>query len=540
MKGSHLNLSFGTEVIFDDAEFQISDFDKAGIIGVNGAGKSTLFRVILQELELDSGSVSLGNARIGHLPQEIEFSDRQEKVWDYLFEARPIKKLEAELNDIYDRLATASEPEQGELLSLMTKTQRKLEELDVYNAENILLQLIDNMKIDDSLLDMQLGNLSGGQKSKVAFAHVLFSDPKILLLDEPTNHLDVTTKGFITDYLRGYKGSVLIISHDIDFLNAVVNKILFINKTTHKISAYDGNYKIFKRRYAQEQLLKELRISQQEQEIKKLSDFVQKASQASRTNHNLKRMGQDREIKLAKKLSELEIRDRAYKHVKIKLEPKRESAKVPMEVTDLTFHYDTQPKLYDKLSFSLSGNERFLVVGENGVGKSTLLKLLMGILHPDSGSIKFNQKTDIAYYAQELELLDESKSIVDNIDCDCLNDVQIRNVLGNFLFQGDAVFKKVSLLSPGEKARIALCKLMLTRANMLILDEPTNHLDPDTQAIIGENFKDYTGTIMVVSHNPDFVEQIGITRMLVLPDGKIVDYSRELLSYYYILNTDML
>lgn len=531
-------LSFGTEVIYDDAEFQTSDSDKVGIVGVNGSGKTTLFKVILNELELDSGSISMGNVRIGNLPQEICFEDNHTKVWDYLFDARPIKKLEAELNDIYDKLATATEAEQDALLAQMTKIQLNLDKLDVYNAENILLQLIDNMKIDSTMLDTELGNLSGGQKSKVAFAHVLFSDPQILLLDEPTNHLDMTTKEFVTSYLKNYKGNVLVISHDIDFLNAFVTKILFIDKVTHKISSYDGNYKVFKRKYAQEKLLKELRIVQQEQEIKKLADFVQKANQASRTNHNIKRMGQDREIKLAKKLSELETRDRIYKHVKIKLEPKRESAKVPLEVVDLTFHYDNQPKLYDKLSFSLSGNERFLIVGENGVGKSTLLKLLMGILTPDNGTIKFNQKTDIAYYAQELELLDETKSIIENTDCDSYNDVQKRNVLGNFLFQGDAVFKKVALLSPGEKARIALCKLMLMRANLLILDEPTNHLDPDTQAIIGENFKDYVGTIMVVSHNPDFVEQVGITRMLVLPDGKIVDYSRELLAYYYILNTE--
>ncbi|MEG2454023.1 MAG: ATP-binding cassette domain-containing protein, partial [Clostridia bacterium] len=324
-----------------------------------------------------------------------------------------------------------------------------------------------------------------------------------------------------------------------DFLNAVVSKILLINKTTHKISTYEGNYQTFKRRYAQEQLLKELRITQQEQEIKKLSDFVQKVNQASRTQHDLKRVGQDREIKLAKKLKELEKREKIYKHIKIRLDPKRESAKIPLEVKDITFHYDGQPKLYEQLSFSLAGNERFLIVGENGVGKSTLLKLIVGIISADSGEIKLNPKTDIAYYAQELELLDENKSILENVDCDGLNDVQIRNVLGNFLFQGDFVYKKVAVLSPGEKARIALCKLMLTRANLLILDEPTNHLDPDTQAIIGENFKDYSGTIMVVSHNPDFVEQIGITRMLILPDGKIVDYSRELLSYYYILNTDL-
>lgn len=540
MRGNNMCLSFGTEIIYDDAAFQTGERDKVGIVGVNGAGKTTLFRVILGQQELDGGSVSVGSARIGYLPQEIEFADKQKTVWDYLYDARPIRALEAELEKIYVSLETASEEEQRPLLRRMSRIQELLEEHDQYNAENELLELIEDMKIDAELLDMRLGDLSGGQKSKIAFAHVLFARPQILLMDEPTNHLDVTTKDFVTDFLINYKGSVMVISHDADFLNKVVGKILFINKVTHKISVYDGNYAVFKRKYAQEQLLKELRIAQQEQEIKKLAGFVQKARQASRTNHNLKRMGQDREVKLAKAIAALEKRDKAYKHVKIRLEPKRESAKIPLEVKDISFHYNGKEKLYEKLSFALNGNERFLIVGENGVGKSTLLKLIMGLLQPDAGEIVFNAKTDVAYYAQELELLDEEKTVFDNVDGGDFSDLQRRNILGNFLFQGDAVFKQVGRLSPGEKARVALCKLLLTKANLLILDEPTNHLDPDTQAIIGENFRDYTGTILLISHNPEFVEQIGITRMLILPDGKIVDYSPELLAYYYVLNTDML
>lgn len=540
MRGQNLHLAFGTEVIYDDAEFFIGDNDKTGIVGVNGAGKTTLFKVILKQQELDGGKVTTGNARIGYLPQVIDFNDRQKTVWDYLFDARPIRRIEAELNDIYEKLATAEESEHKLLLDKMSKLQAKLEELDSYNAENILLELICDIDIDDGLLKMKLGDLSGGQKSKIAFAHLLFSNPQVLLLDEPTNHLDATTKDYITNYLKNYKGCVLIISHDVAFLNSIVNKIMFVNKTTHKISVYDGDYNAFKHKYAQEQLLKELRITQQEQEIKKLSEFVQKARQASRTNHNLKRMGQDREIKLAKAIAALEKRDKDYKHVKMRLEPKRASGKVPLEIKNLTFGYGDKPNLYENLSFYLNPDERFLVVGENGVGKSTLLKLIMGILSPKSGEIKFSQKTDIGYYAQELELLDESKNILENTVCDDYTDIQQRNILGNFLFSGDTVYKKISLLSPGERARVSLCKLLAERANLLILDEPTNHLDPDTQAVIGENFRDYTGTILLVSHNPEFVEQIGITRMLILPEGKIVDYSRELLSYYYILNTDFI
>lgn len=539
MRGQHLCLAFGNEVIYDDAEFNLNDLDKTGIVGVNGAGKTTLFKVILKQQELDRGYINTGSARIGYLPQEIDFSDRQKSVWDYLFDARPIRKIEAELNEIYDKLATANEEEQIVLLRRMGTLQAQLDEFDAYNAENILLQLIDDMKLSE-LLDMKLEDLSGGQKSKIAFAHLLFSNPQILLLDEPTNHLDATTKEFVTNYLKNYKGSVLIISHDIDFLNAIVNKILFVNKVTHKISVYNGDYAMFKRKYAQEQLLKELRIKEQEQEIKRLSDFVQKARQASQTNHNIKRMGKDREIKLAKAIASLEKRDKEYKHVKIQLEPKRMGGKVPLEVSNLTFHYSNKANLYEKLSFSLSQGERFLIVGENGVGKSTLLKLIMGILQPISGEIKFNPKTDVGYYAQELEILDESKTVFESTENSDLNDLQRHGILANFLFQGDTVMKKVEVLSPGEKARVALCKLLLEKPNLLILDEPTNHLDPDTQAIIGENFKDYTGTILLVSHNPEFVEQIGITRMLILPDGKIVDYSKELLDYYYILNTDFI
>ena len=538
MRGQAINLAFGTEVIYDDAEFYLGDNDKTGIVGVNGAGKTTLFRVMLGEQELDGGKITTGRARIGYLPQEIDFADKQKTVWDYLYDARPVRATEAELAEIYDRLATASEAEQTELLKRVEILHARLDEHDAYNAEDQLLELIFDMKIDDGLLDMKLGDLSGGQKSKIAFAHVLFSSPQILLLDEPTNHLDMTTKDFVTAYLKSYKGSVLIISHDVQFLDAVVSKILFVDKTTHKLTVYDGNYSTFKRKYAQEQLLKELRITQQEQEIKRLSDFVQRAKQASRTQHKLKKMGQDREAKLERAIAALEKRDKEYKHVKMRFEPKNPSGKIPLEVDGLTFGYDGKPDLYEKLSFKLNPDERFLIVGENGVGKSTLLKLIMGLLHPKRGEIRLSQKTETAYYAQELELLDESRTVLENVDSAGFTDVQLRSILGNFLFSGDTVFKKVALLSPGEKARVSLCKLLLKRANLLLLDEPTNHLDPDTQAVIGENFRDYTGTILLVSHNPDFVEQIGITRMLILPEGKIVDYTKELLSYYYILNTD--
>lgn len=536
MKGKNMNLAFGLEEIYEDAEFQIGDLDKVGIVGVNGAGKTTLFRLLLGELELDSGSLTTGNARIGYLPQEIVLEDEDITVWDFLFEGRPIKKYEQELEEIYKKLETAVNAEQEALLARMGTLQERLEYFDVYEAETILLELADKMSIDAELFHRPMRELSGGQKSKMAFARLLYSKPEILLLDEPTNHLDVSTKDFVIKYLKNYRGSVLIISHDIDFLNRIINKIMYINKATHKISVYDGDYYIYKKKYAEEQRIREMAIVQQEKEIKELSDFVQKAKQASQTNHHLKRMGKERALRLDKKRGELQKRNRLYKRVKMDIRPKREGAQVPLEVENITFHYSGYPTLYQNLSFQINGRERFLVVGENGVGKSTLLKLMMGILSPDEGCIRFNQKTDIAYYAQELEQLDENKTVIDNVESEGYTPWQIRAVLSNFLFYDDDVNKKVSVLSPGEKARVALCKILLQKANLLILDEPTNHLDPETQKIIGGNFNLFEGTIIAVSHNPSFVEQIGISRMLILPSGRIEPYSRELLEYYYEIN----
>ena len=539
MQGENMFLAFGSETIYDDANFRIEEKDKVGIVGVNGAGKTTLFKIILKEERLDAGKVTINNKKIGYLPQEISFKDKEMIVLDYLYSARPIEKLEKELNNIYEKLPSVENKEQTRLLKKAEKIQNELDSLHQYSAEDELLSIIDNMKIESDLLEMKVGNLSGGQKSKIAFARLLYENADILLLDEPTNHLDMKTKDFVINYLKSYHGMVLVISHDIDFLNEVITKIMFINKVTHKIKIYKGNYTEFKRLYAEEMLQKELRIKEQEREIKELSEVIKKAEQASRTNHNLKRLGQSRKKMLDKKLEELETRDTEYKTVSMKVEPLEKSGKIPIEVEHLTFHYPNKNNLYYNLSFQLQRGEKFLIVGENGVGKSTLLKLILNNLSPIKGNIIYGYNVKIAYYAQELEILDEEKTILENVDNPHYNDLELRTFLGNFLFTKDDVFKKVKVLSPGEKARVALCKILLERANIIILDEPTNHFDPETQKIIGENFKNYTGTLIMVSHNPSFVEQIGVTRMLILPEGKIVEYQKELLHYYYYLNTDL-
>ena len=539
MKGEHLYLSFGSEIIYDDANFSIEEKDKVGVVGVNGAGKTTLFKILLKEERLDAGKIKVINKRIGYLPQEITFTNQEMIVLDYLSEGRPIKRLEQELNDIYEQLPTLEEKEQNKVLKHAEKIQNELDSLHQYTAEDELLEIIESMKIDSELLEMKVKNLSGGQKSKIAFAKLLYENADVLLLDEPTNHLDMKTKDYVINYLKNYHGMVLVISHDIDFLNDIVTKTMFINKVTHKIKVYKGNYKEFKRLYADEMMLKERKRTEQLKEIKQLQEVVDRAEQASRTNHKLKKMGQSRKKLLDKKLEELETVEEKYKTVTMRVEPLERSGKIPIEVNHLTFHYPNKNNLYYNLSFQLQRGEKFLIVGENGIGKSTLLKLIMKQLQPIQGEIVYGYHASIAYYAQELEILDENKTILENIDNPNYNDQELRTFLGNFLFSNNDVFKKVKVLSPGEKARVALCKILIQRTNIIILDEPTNHFDPETQKVIGDNFKNYTGTLLVVSHNPSFVEQIGITRMLVLPEGKVVEYKRELLHYYYYLNTDL-
>ncbi len=535
MKAINLSLSFGSNVIYDNAEFSLLPHDKVGIVGVNGAGKTTLFKIILGQIKPDAGYIDTNNSNIAYLPQQLELPNSDITVWDFLITGRPIADLENKLKKLYEQIA--DNPDDQNIMNQISETQEQLEHYNYYHAEDELLKIIENMQIDSTMLDMKLHNLSGGQKSKVAFARLLYSGPGILLLDEPTNHLDINTKDWICEYLKKYKGTVLIISHDTEFLNKIVTKILLVDKVSHKTTVFSGNYDDYKSKIAENKHRREQQIKSEERQIAHLTKFIEKARAASPTNHSIKRIGHTREKQLEKILSGRTIRAETYKKININLTPLTAGSRHPIFVEDLWFRYPGAKLLYRNLSFYITGGERFLIVGENGAGKSTLLKLILGQLQPERGTITINPKTDIAYYAQELELLDENKTVLENVTTPDYTDQQLRTVLANFLFFDMDVFKQVSVLSPGEKARVALCKMLLKRANMLILDEPTNHLDPETQMIIGDNFHDYNGTIIVVSHNPEFVEQIGITRMLILPTGKIEEYSHELLEYYYRTNT---
>lgn len=537
MNIKNLTFAFGTQDIFEDVTLQIKDNDHVGIIGVNGAGKSTFFKIILGRIEPDSGKIIMKpGTRVGFLPQVIsdEIPSMDISVFDFLLDGRPIKELEKELEEAYlDASMETDDKKLDYIMKRISKIQAKLEYYDQYSAESILLKIIDGMHIDNDLLDMKLSNLSGGQKSKIAFARLLYSNPEVILLDEPTNHLDLDTKDYIIDYLKNYKGTVLTISHDVDFLNEVTNSILYVDKTTHKMELYPGNYEKYMRLRNERLKTQERLLEKQLVEEEKLKRIIAKYIGGNEKKANI---AKDRIKKLERLEKEKVVLEKKKKFTSFKVSINHPSGVVPIKVDNLTFGYNKDNILINDLTFDLSRGEKFLIVGENGIGKSTLLKLLMGYLEPISGVITKSDKTEIGYYAQEHELLEGDKTIIDNFKNSGLSINEIRSFLGNFLFSGDDVFKQIKVLSPGERSRVALAKLALSGANLLILDEPTNHLDPETQKIIADTFKDYEGTMLVVSHNPEFVDNLGIERMLMLPSGQIRYYDPEVVLYYQELN----
>jgi len=529
MNIKNLTFSYHDELIYDDVTIELNDKDHIGIIGVNGAGKSTFFKLLLKELTPDYGKIKIKpNDRISYLPQVItdEVPSTNITVFDYLVSGRPILKIESEMNDLY--LKMAEEPENTQIKKRLSYLQSQLDYWDYYEADSILLRLIENFQISDTLLNQKLAECSGGQKSKIAFAKLLYNKPEILLLDEPTNHLDLETKDQIVEYLKNYPGMILVISHDQEFLNEVTTKTLWIDKKTKKMELINGNYETYQRKKEEQEMQLAIEYQQEQKQIAKLKSIVNFYSNSSGKR---KRMAQSREKTLNKLLAnQIELRP-ANKKVKVQMTLENIGSTIPLKVENVSFGYN-QDLLYNNINFEIYRGEKFLIVGENGAGKTTLLKLISNQLTPLNGTIKISDKTKIGYYAQEHETLNANLNLLENLKEFGLSDGKLRAHLGSFLFTGNDVYKKVSVLSPGERSRLALAKLTLTQANLLLLDEPTNHLDYETQNLIADFFKNYQGSILLVSHNPVFVDKLGIERILLLPAGEVLYYDKKIVEFY--------
>lgn len=527
----NLNKSFDGNLILKNLNFSVHDGEKVAVVGLNGAGKSTLFRILLNQIDYDSGEFYMGkNPCIGWMPQTVDELDLPEDVvvYDFLRSGRPLAEIEQRMTDIYTKMANGDASK--ELLEQLGVCQADFEYWNGYSADSELETMIDQMGIDRQNLNKKLGELSGGQKSKISFIRTLYSRPSVLFLDEPTNHLDAESREWMTNYLMTTDASVIFISHDEEFINKVADKTLYLDALMHTGTLYGFGYQRFLRTLAETNESLERQLQKQMQEINKLQSFIDK--QRGKFG-KIAKQAQSREKLLEKKRANLVAPPTEKKNIVLDLKPNREEDLLPVCVEDLFFAYSPEKKVIKKLTFSLNRGEKFLIVGENGAGKSTLLKLIYKILTPDAGVVRIGKKTDLGYYAQEYETLSSDTTILENVsEYADISTSKLRSVLGHFNFIGDKVNQTVKTMSPGERSRLELAKLCLSGANVLLLDEPTNHLDVATKKTIAKSFSEYGGTLIIVSHDLEFLGHLGIDRMLMLPSGRLQFFDENIVRRY--------
>ena len=524
---------YGDRILFKDLSLTIYKGDKIGLTGENGAGKSTLLKIITGEIESDSGTVSRPkNVQIGYMAQEIrEKIDEKEIIRDFILEGRGLVKLKKEITEIETVLASKkiSQDNEKKIFKVYGDLLEEYEKREGYTAEYEIENIMKGLNLDKIDLNKKMIDLSGGEKNKIAFAKVLFSKCDLLLLDEPTNHIDKSSTDWLSNYLKICPGAEIIISHNEEFLDPIVNKVLFLDKQTGKAKACRTGYFNFKKLQAEENVRREKILKKTDREIGKLKKFIERFRAGSRSTQAKSREKQLEKIE--EQRSVLETRKR--REMKIDFQPKRETGHVPLKIKKLTFNYkDAEKEVLKDLEFELTAREKMVIVGPLGAGKSTLLKLINGDLNDYQGQVKFGYNVDKGYYAQEQENLNPNNNLIEEIKTVASKSEQeIRGILGRFLFTGDSVLQEVKTLSPGEKSRLSLAKLLSMEPNLLLLDEPTNHLDMSSKKVIGSVLKNYKGTILVTSHDTEFLKELQPDKILFLPQGKIDYFDEEKLDY---------
>ena len=512
----NLSLSFGEQVIFRGLNLQIPDNARIGLVGSNGAGKTTLLRVITGELDHDSGTVERSRGlTVGHLPQDLVEIDSV-PLMDYLKHRAGISSVEAKLRSVEEKLSQNPE-NHSELLEEHSRLERRFENLGGFAFEAMAMKVLHGLgfRKDDS--EKNCRDFSGGWKMRIAMAALLLSAPDVLLLDEPTNHLDTESMEWLEGWLRTHKGAVVSVSHDVRFLENTAENIADLERGT--ITLYPYGYDEYVEVKAQNQELLQKAYTQQQAKIAKIESFVTrfryKATKAAQVQSRKKQRDKIDRIELAQD----------SKTVRLTIPEAPASGWEVLKAQDLAKCYG-ELEVFSGVSFVLNRGERVALVGVNGAGKSTLLRLLSLTEQPTAGSVRLGHNVKAAYYSQESAqnidyantVWEEARSVSSK-----LNDVERRSLLGAFLFSGDDIHKSASVLSGGEKARLALYKLMLEETNFLILDEPTNHLDQNTREIVERALLKYQGTLLIVSHDRHFLDALA-ERVLEIRDGKLYDY----------------
>ncbi len=517
---SKITKSFGTDTILDHVSFHIEEREKAAIVGINGAGKSTLLKIIVGELTADEGNVTLSRGKtLGYLAQHQDIKSNS-TIYDELMEVkRPILEMEQQIRSLEHRMKSSTGEELEALLETYSRLNHEFERINGYAWQSEITGVLKGLGFTEEEFSKPVRELSGGQKTRVSLGKLLLSKPDIILLDEPTNHLDMESIAWLENYLMNYSGTVLIVAHDRYFLDRVVSKIVELDggrATTFlgNYSAYGEKKAIIRAGIMKAWLNQQQEIRHQEEVITKLRSFNREKS--------IKR-AESRE-KLLNKMEILEKPTELNDAMNITLEPCVVSGNDVLTVRGLSKRFDNN-QLFSNVDFDIRRGERIAIIGNNGTGKTTILKIINGLLSPDEGEIKVGSKVHIGYYDQEHQVLHMDKTVFEEIQDTYpdMNNTQVRNVLAAFLFTGDDVFKLIRDLSGGERGRVSLAKLMLSEANFLILDEPTNHLDITSKEILENALVNYTGTVLYVSHDRYFINKTA-TRILDLKMGTLLNY----------------
>lgn len=522
LSANNLTKTYGTDVIIDKASFHLNAGDKVGIIGRNGAGKTTLLNMLTGELPCDEGEFFVSqNMRIGYLKQRDNFSSEGTVLEEIEGILSGLRELENEIAELSDKVA--ENPHDTGLINRLDELQHRFDREGGYTYKSEMIGILNSMAFDESFYNKKISSLSGGERTRLALAALLLEKPDILLLDEPTNHLDIGTLKWLEQYLEAYRGTIMIVSHDRYFLDRTVNRIFEVEN--HKVYSYQGKYSDYA---AQKKLRRETELrayNNQQREIARQEEMIRRMKQRG-TEHLAKRAA-SREKRLDM-LERIERPESEMGKMKINFKENFPSGGdvIMAENLEKSFGRGAEHReLFHGVNLDIKRGERICILGPNGVGKTTLLRVLLGELTPDAGYLKIGHNVAFGYYDQGQLLLSDANTVLEELkeSYRLYTDTEMRSILGRFLFRGEEVFLPVGSLSGGEKARLSLLKLMLSGANTLILDEPTNHLDIESKEVFEEALMEFPGTVIVVSHDRYFLQRIP-TRILELTQDGVIEY----------------
>ncbi|WP_231630246.1 ABC-F family ATP-binding cassette domain-containing protein [Lysinibacillus sp. ZYM-1] len=517
-----ISKSYLGDPILSKITMKMEHGDRIGLIGVNGAGKSTLLKIIAGDLPYDEGEIFMRKGvKMGYLRQDSGLQP-DHTIWTEMLGAfKQLLVVEKELRELEMQMSEPScinDPEKLE--QVMKRYAGKLDwfsQQGGYDIEAKINSILNGMGFGGIPKNTLVQKLSGGQKTRLALAKILLEQPDLLLLDEPTNHLDFATLNWLEGYLRGYQGAILVISHDRYFLDALVNEIYEIERTHG--TKYCGNYSMYVESKAKNHVLLEKKYTMQQQQIAKMEDYIQRNIAMATSSKSAKN-----KRKQLERIDRLEKPHKDLKHAQMAFATDKKSHKEVLKVTDLEISFqleDSRKTLLQDIHFSLYRGDRVALIGPNGVGKSTLIKALLQEITPDNGGITWGNGVTIGYYDQEQETLHPNNTVLHEVwsAFPSIEEARVRTVLGNFLFMGEDVFKKIASLSGGEKSRVALAKLILQKANVLIMDEPTNHLDLFSKEVLEEALLKFEGTLLCISHDRYFLNKLADKMLELSPTG---------------------